>query len=319
MRKIKGKYTNSVLEQQLSIHDPPTTSAQDLLTIRANDTSSDILYPSTRYKSVKSIGDGSASLILEGYDLEENKKVIIKKISKKECWRQELETLKKLRESTSGRILRYLDFFESHRCSYIVTEFYDGLDLFEHIDINVPYSLRKGMLLILEMAKCIKECHDNNIIHLDIKCENYMVKSQKLFLEDKPNIVLIDFGHAEIIPQVQSIHQLRRGFNYGTSYFTCPEGYLEKIYSSKSDIWSLGVCLCLLLTADYPYKGRKQEYYHNSTLNNISLSKDLDAETISLIKASLHSNPLERINIDDFISRVLKILSSLPGRELINA
>jgi len=308
--QFKGRYTKANVNQKLLIHDPPTTSVQDTLCIRTNDTSSDVSYPSSRYLSTKNLGDGSASTIFEGYDLQDKKKVIIKKISKREYWRKELEVLKKLSDSTSGRLLKYLNFFESQRCSYIVTEFYVGFDLFEHIDLNVPYSTRKALLLGLEMAKCVKECHDINVIHLDIKCENYMVKSERLFDADRdiPNIVLIDFGHAEIIPEGESIEKLRKGYSYGTSYYTCPEGHYEKIHSSKSDTWSLAICLCLLLTGDYPYTGKKDEYYKNSVIDNVSLTQDMSTKVSDLLVDSLNSIPFKRPTIDTFIKRITDIL-----------
>ncbi len=315
LTQYKGKYSKSTINQKLFIHDPPTTSAQDIICSRTNDTSSDISYPNSRYISTKNLGDGSASLIFEGYDNQENKKVIIKKISKKEYWRKELEVLQKLADNKSGKILKYLDFFESHRCSYIITEFYGtsdgiGFDLFEHIDLNVPYTSRKAILLILEMAKCIKECHDNNILHLDIKCENYMVKSNNLFDNDNdiPNIVLIDFGHAEIIPKNESIEKLRKGYNYGTTYYTCPEGHFEKIYSSKSDIWSLAICLCLFLTEDYPYSGRKNDYYRNSVDDNFSFTKKICPELSDLLTESLSSIPSKRPSIDVFIRKLTSLI-----------
>lgn len=309
IKHIKGRYSKANINQKLDITDPPTTSAQDIICKRNNDTSSDLLYPSSRFISTKFLADGSASLIYEGYDKIENKKVIIKKISKKEYWTKELDVLKKLVSSNSERLLKYIDFYESHLYSYIITEFYEGFDLFEHIDINVPYSTKKALLLGLEMAKCIKECHDNNIIHLDIKCENYMVKSMKLFNNDKPNIVLIDFGHSEIIPQNESIEKIRKGYGYGTNYYICPEGYFKSMYSSKSDIWSLGVCICMLLTGSCPFNGRKKEYYQNTLINNISLSEiNLDSNIVQLLKDMLYSMPYNRPNIDNVISRIENLL-----------
>jgi serine/threonine protein kinase len=301
MNKFKGRYAKTNINKQLLIHDSPTTSVQDVICTRTNDTSSDISYPSIRYTSIKNLDDGSASTIFEGFDNQKKCKVIIKKISKKECWRTELEVLKKLSENNSERLLKYLDFFESQRCSYIITEFYEGSDLFEHIDLNVPYSEKKGLLLCLEMAKCIKECHDNNIIHLDIKCENYMVKSDKLFEEHRPNIVLIDFGHAEIIPKDIPIEKLRKGYSYGTKYYTCPEGYIEKIHSSKSDIWSLMICLSTLLTGDFPFLGRGDEYYRNSITDKISLTKKINPKIEKVIVDGLSSIPNKRPNIDEII------------------
>lgn len=302
----KGKYSKSESEKRYGFYDRPSTSTQDIFGLRTNSTSEDTKYPSSRYKFIKKLGDGSASVIFEGYDNNNKEKVIIKSISKREPWRKELIVLKELCNSSSGRILRYLDFYESNKNSFIVTEYYKGFDLFEHIDLNVPYSTNLTVQLIVEMAKCIKECHDKNIVHLDIKCENFMVKTDKLFDNNNKlqHIVLIDFGHAELLKCDESIDDLRYGFNYGTTYYLCPEGY-DQIYSSKSDIWSLGICLCLLSTGDYPFYGDKKKYVWNSANGNISLSKEIPLGIEKLIRSCLSVNPHERPNIDTFIENAI--------------
>lgn len=295
---MKGRYTFKY---------PPSTSAQDTINIRMNDCSTDTNYPNKRYTSTTSLGEGSASVIYKGIDTHTNKDIIIKKISKKEYWKKELEVLKKLSMNKSGLVLRYLDFYESSIYSYIITEYHSGFDLFEHIDLNVPYPADKALLLTLYMAKCIKECHDSGILHLDIKCENYMVKSETLFKDKKPDIILIDFGHSEIIDS--NIHKIRYGFNYGTICYTCPEGYYEYAYSSKSDIWSLGICMTLLLTGNYPFHGTEKEYYESSIMDNIKISKKIHNDKIvDLISDSLNSNPHKRPNIDEFIARVESLI-----------
>lgn len=305
-KRILGRYSKANYSLKPGFYDPPSTSVQDIICIRTNDTSTDLSYPNTRYKSIKNLGDGSASTIFEGWDTQGQRKVIIKKLCKREYWRKELEVLKKLRESETGRILKFLDFYESQRNSFLITEYYPGFDLFEHIDLNVPYSEEHGLQIVLEMAKCIKECHDNNILHLDIKCENYMVKTPNLFTQGKMvgKIVLIDFGHAEIVREGESIEKLRRGYSYGTSYFLCPEGYFERINSSKSDIWSLAICFSLLLTGDYPYLGSKREYYRNSVLGNFYYSRKISNQSAELIQNCLQLNPFDRPNIDQVIKHV---------------
>jgi serine/threonine protein kinase len=310
---MKGRYAKASLSTKLSIWDRPTTSAQDIITNRTNDTSNDLKYPSERYKSVKTIGDGSASWIYEGLDTTNNKKVIIKKISKREIWTKELEILKKLtsdQKEEPAKILRYLDYYESYRFSYIITEFYEGRDLFEHIDLNVPYSLRKGLLIGLEMAKCVKVCHDNNVVHLDIKCENYMVRNRELFVDGKPDIILIDFGHADLIVG-EPIDKLKRAYTYGTKYYICPEGYYEKISSSKSDIWSLAVCLSLLITGQYPFNATGNGYYDNAMRDDVQLYKSLPDSVVLFLKNSLDSIPFKRPCINDYIESLEIILESI--------
>jgi len=311
---MKGRYSKASYIKKPGFYDPPSTSIQDIICTRTNDTSTDLAYPSSRYKSVRNLSaETSASTIYEGYDTLENRKVIIKKICKQEYWRQELEVLRKLKSNTSGRLLRFLDFYESQRNSFIITEFYPGFDLFEHIDLNVPYTEKHGLIIIREMALCIKECHDKGIIHLDIKCENFMVNTDYLISTDsKPGkIVLIDFGHAETIKPGESIEKLRRGYNYGTSYFLCPEGYFEKISSSKSDIWSLGICLSLLLTGDYPYVGDKKEYYKNSVIGNFTFTTPTSEESTEIIKKCLDLNPFSRPNINQLLEMLEKRLEHL--------
>ena len=300
---IKGRYKKTDYTERLGFYEPPTTSCQDMIGLRTNDTSTDTGYPSKIYDFVKKLGDGSASTIHMGKNKSTEEKVIIKKISKREEWKKELSVLKNFEDSTSGRILKYIDYFESQRNSYIVTEFYTGFDLFEHIDLNVPYTEDMSYKLLSEMAKCVKECHDKNIVHLDIKCENFMVKKDKLFSEgnvDSGNVVLIDFGHAEKITD-KSIDDIRIGYNYGTTFYLCPEGY-EKVYSSKSDIWSLGICLSLLATGDYPFYGDEKEFMLNAVHGNMALSKSVGNRTSIILHTCLDSDPRKRPTIDQLIS-----------------
>lgn len=304
---MKGKYHKASLYKTGFI-DYPNTSAQEFMNIRMNDTSKDTTYPNKRFTSIKNLSDGSSSMIYEGINNENGDRIIIKKISKGECWRKELEVLKKLQYNDSGLLLKFIDFYESNRYSYIITEFHEGFDLFEHIDLNVPYTTEKALLLTLYMAKCIKECHDMNIIHLDIKCENYMVKEGALFKDGKPDILLIDFGHSEIIPEDEPIEKLRKGYSYGTNCYTCPEGYFEKVCSSKSDIWSLGICMALLLTGDYPFKGDEHDYYLNSIIDNVDINIK-NNDILKLLKDSINSFPDKRPNINEFIVRIEEILS----------
>jgi len=315
MNHILGRYSKAILKQKFMFYDPPTTSAQELVCVRTNDTSTDTKYPNSRYTAIKNIADGIASTIYEGYDNFTENKIIIKQISKAESWRRELDVLKKLQNISSDKILKYIDFYESPRTSYIITEFYPGFDLFDHIDLNVPYTTIKGLYLINEMAKGIRECHNNNIIHLDIKCENFMVNNNKLFEKNIliGKIILIDFGHSELLKQDEDIEKLRKGkYNYGTSYYLCPEGYYNNILSSKSDIWSLAVCLSMFLSGDFPFDGRKPYYYNNSLIGNFGFKYQIEnPEAELLLKSCLNINPYKRPSINKFIKKVEKILENL--------
>lgn len=252
-----------------------------------------VCHPGKKYSFKKKFTDGSASKIFLAQDRETKDMVIVKRINKKEEWKSELKILRHIMKSKSRRLLKYIDSYETDRYVYIITKMYDGYDLFDHIDINVPYPLSYAKMLIKEMAKCIRDCHKMNIAHLDIKCENYM----SLNMEPKPELILIDFGHAEIIDE----NEKRIGYSkYGTSFYLCPEGY-QCEYSTKSDIFSLGICAHLILTGDYPYKGIEKDYVRNVKIGKLNLNKKLSMDACNFLVKCLHNNPDQRYTIDELL------------------
>lgn len=238
------------------------------------------------YKFTSKVGDGSASKIYKC--TKEDDTYIAKRIHKKEEWKTELAILKSL-QNTTEKILEMVEYFISDRYVYLVTKYYGSHDLFDYIDSNVPLSEEYALELIGEMAKCVKECHDLGIAHLDIKCENFMVISMT-----PPKLVLIDFGHAEYVHRNELVEGYTR---YGTCFYLCPEGYYN-YYSMKSDIWSLGICLYLFLTGDYPFDGDDDEYEQNVLEYRIVYDKGLSPRVIDILSKCLAMSPKERPDID---------------------
>lgn len=275
--------------------DPPSCSAQNYIgevarLLTKDDEIVHSNYPNYDYHYKSKLGDGSASKLYKAEYVDSKgslKEVVIKRIPKNEEWRNELNVLKSLK-GTSEKLINFLDYYESERCSYIITDLYEGFDLFEHIDINVPYPENYCKQLITEMLVCLRECHDKKIAHLDIKCENYMVRKV-----NPPELILIDFGHAEKIDH----NVMKHGHSsYGTCFYLCPEGY-KKYFSMKSDSWSIGICAHLLLTGDYPFSGDDDEYSNHVCKGNINISKKLSPGALEFIKGSLHYNPSLRSDI----------------------
>ena len=90
----------------------------------------------------------------------------------------------------------------------------------------------------------IKYCHDNDIIHRDIKLDNLMFGSRD---GDFKDIVLIDFGHSRILRK----NDISSSAGIGTDHFNSPELTWQKLdvkvsHNYKTDIWSIGVCVVTL-------------------------------------------------------------------------
>ena len=249
--------------------------------------------PNEKYIFEKKIGDGSASKIYICSEKETGERCVIKRIHKKEEWKSELYILKLIKENTKN-LLEFKDFYFGERYVYIVTQFYEGFDLFEHIDVNVPLDEKYCKKLFKSMIECTKECHDLDIAHLDIKCENFMVKSM-----EEVKLILIDFGHAEKIKS----NELTQGYSmYGTCFYLCPEGY-DNYYSMKSDVWSLGVCLYLFITGDYPFHGDDEEYEDNVLNGRLIMDyfDNMSEEASELIIGCLEMDPRKRYSIEQIL------------------
>lgn len=299
----KTKYSKADYEEELSFFSFPTTSSQYLFWEKMNDTSTDVGYSSKRYEYIKKIIDGSASVIFEARDRHTGDKVIIKKATKIDEWRPEITSLLRLKDSPS--IVKLLDVFETNRHIYIVTEFFSYKDLFEHVDNMLPLDEKRAFTLFKEMVKCVKECHDRGIVHLDVKYENFFVRRPNLFNDDGSippnNIVLIDLGHSRFSADPSKYKKLLR---YGTEMYACPESN-SCISSDKSDVWSLGVCLAILLTDDWPFEGHDlNDYMYNCMHENVIHNPKVSKRAQMIINLCLKTDPRQRPTIDQLLKFV---------------
>ena len=86
--------------------------------------------------------------------------------------------------------------------------------------------------------------HQVGLVHRDIKLLNIFVYDRK----DKPKIKIGDLGLAILLQTGEKI--VKRA---GTIAFMAPEIIKEEPSDFKSDIWSLGVVLYLLVASKLPF------------------------------------------------------------------
>ena len=94
------------------------------------------------------------------------------------------------------------------------------------------------------MIQAVAYIHDQNIVHRDIKFDNFMISNDG-------TLKLIDFGFAQKLEDEELI------FNgYGTPSFVAPEVLYRTGCDTKSDMWSLGVMIYSLFNdMESPFKG----------------------------------------------------------------
>jgi len=92
-----------------------------------------------------------------------------------------------------------------------------------------------------QMLLSLEHCHSKSVVHRDVKPANFLVTSNGM-------IKLCDFGLATLEDPLQQLTGL-----VGTAPFMSPEMVLDKPYTTKTDVWSVGAAAYLMLYGDYLY------------------------------------------------------------------
>merc|ERR1712130_638147 len=92
-----------------------------------------------------------------------------------------------------------------------------------------------------EMLLSLAYLHKHNLVHCDIKLENWLYDNDTA----DSNLKLIDFGFSKVWDGVTAMHT-----SQGSPSYVAPE-VLNGHYGNKCDLWSFGVVVFMLL-AGYP-------------------------------------------------------------------
>lgn len=159
------------------------------------------------------------------------------------------------------------DYYEDEENSYLLLEYCKGgslLKLEDKVEMDEQFLsaiLRKCML-------CIFECHERNIMHGDVKLNNFVATDDTL-----EHVKLIDFGCSAILENEKQCIE----FKTGTPFYMSPEN-IEGRQCLKSDIWSLGVSGYYLFAKSHPFS--TVTFMADSLWNNI-LTNEVNNAPIS--------------------------------------
>lgn len=200
--------------------------------------------------------------------------------------RREVALLSSINHSS---IMKMVDVCEDFHYVHIVTEKYNGGELFDKIVESTAddhcMSEAEAARITLSLLKAVEYLHSNDIVHRDIKPENVLFAHS-----EKPSeIKLIDFGlsrkHVRGEPMMTS--------PVGTAYYMSPET-LRKCYDRSCDIWSIGVVAYVMLCGYPPFNGNS------------------DGEIFDAIKGGYYTFPSDRWSgisqeAKDFIQCLLQV------------
>jgi len=166
----------------------------------------------------------------------------------------EIRILNDLSEKGVQHIVRY---YENDILVTDAPKRYDIFILMEYLTPLEDYIQRENFLvrdvlkLGLDVLYGLQSCHDNGVIHRDIKDDN-------IFVSDKGEYKIGDFGVSKVLKDSSKAESLK-----GTPNFLAPEVYLGKeSYTKSVDLYSLGIVLYRLLNySRNPFLPRFPEQY----------------------------------------------------------
>ncbi|HCO95521.1 MAG TPA: hypothetical protein DIU00_16500 [Phycisphaerales bacterium] len=161
---------------------------------------------------------------------------------------------------------------------YFVMEHVKGLSITEHCDHH-KLTIEERLRLFQQVCQAVQHAHQKGIIHRDIKPSNILVTMQ----DEKAVPKIIDFGVAKALAQPLTERTLATEDSQllGTPEYMSPEqaDMANEDIDTRSDIYSLGVLLYVMLTGVLPFDS---DTFRTGGIENIrQMIRETDPKTPS--------------------------------------
>ncbi|GLD67399.1 peripheral plasma membrane protein CASK-like isoform X2 [Lates japonicus] len=201
-------------------------------------------------------------------------------------------------------IVELLETYSSDGMLYMVFEFMDGADLcFEIVkraDAGFVYSEAVASHYMRQILEALRYCHDNNVIHRDVKPHCVLLASK----ENSAPVKLGGFGVAIQLGE----SGLVAGGRVGTPHFMAPEVVKREPYGKPVDVWGCGVILFILLSGCLPFYGTKERLFEAIIKGKYKMNPrqwaHISESAKDLVRRMLMLDPAERITVYEALNHL---------------
>lgn len=230
----------------------------------------------SHYRIVHQLGKGGMGVVYEAEDTRLGRKVALKFLPEHRY--DDPNSLERLhREARAASTLNHpnictvYDIGEHSGRPFIVMERLNGRvlsDLIQSRDLPITSAVD----FAIQIADALETAHKHDIVHRDIKPAN-------LFVTERGEIKILDFGLAKITRARQPASQMLTaaateeafitspGSAVGTAVYMSPEQARGEEVDARSDLFSLGAVMYEMVTGGLPFSGTTSAVIFDAILN----------------------------------------------------
>ena len=203
-----------------------------------------------KYELGRLLGHGTFAKVYHARNLQTGKSVAMKVVGKEKVIKVGMTEQVK-REISVMKMVQHPNIVDLHEVMASKSKIYFAMELVRGGELFAKISRGRlkedvARLYFQQLISAIDFCHSRGVYHRDLKPEN-------LLLDEDGNLKVTDFGlsaFSEHLKQDGLLHT-----TCGTPAYVAPEVILKKGYDgAKTDIWSCGVILYVLLAGFLPFQ-----------------------------------------------------------------
>ncbi|CAG9322054.1 unnamed protein product [Blepharisma stoltei] len=178
-----------------------------------------------------------------------------------------------LRALDHPNIIRIYECYQGDKNYNLITELCTGGELYEKIISSSHFSEAVAAGYMIQLLSALAHCHERGVVHRQLRPEKLLLDTsdQDAFLK------LVGFESARFLNHGDTLFE-----GVAKSYYIAPE-VINRNYNEKSDLWSAGVILYILLTGSPPFResSRGSETYEQKILKGEYTFPSPDWDSIS--------------------------------------
>jgi len=261
------------------------------------------------------LGRGAMGVTYKALDVNLRCPVTLKVISERYLG-DESARLRFLREARAAASVRHpnvASVFHLGRTGenyFYAMEFVDGETLEKLIKRSGRLEVKLALEIVSQVAAGLEAVHEQKLVHRDIKPTNIMARLRD---DGRATVKIIDLGLAKGTsePGAESAISAPGAFA-GTPEFASPEQFAGVGVDIRSDLYSLGVTLWVMLTGQTPFRGPSAEvmYQHQHGPLPLQRLKDVPQPVVVLLEVLLEKDPARRFQTP---AKLLKAIPTITG------